>query len=131
VPAVVYGDAEPSLAGNPADHGRGRRAGPASLLRDHERPQRLPQIAKAYNIGLRDLLGSFNQALRAQPLLGLLRRPEAIPIRREVVVVGVDEALQQLEPAGRLGPASRLDLLANEPPLALLDQTSITRMLVR
>jgi hypothetical protein len=47
------------------------------------------------------------------------------------VVVGVDEALQQLEPAGRLGPAAGLDLLADAPLVALLDQTSIIRMLVR
>jgi hypothetical protein len=100
-------------------------------VRHHERPQRLPQLAKAYDIGLRDLVAPFNQAVRAQPLLGPLRRPDAIPIGREVVIVGVDEALQQLEPAGRLGPASRLDLLANEPLLPLLDQTSITRMPVR
>jgi hypothetical protein len=45
--------------------------------------------------------------------------------------VRVDEALQQLEPPGRLGPPAGLDLLTDAPLLALLDQTSIMRMLVR
>jgi hypothetical protein len=47
------------------------------------------------------------------------------------MVVRIDEALQQLEPPGRLGPPAGLELLADAPLVALLDQTSITRMLVR
>jgi hypothetical protein len=47
------------------------------------------------------------------------------------VVVGVDEALQQLQPPGCLGPPAGLDLLTDAPLVAFLDQTSIMGMLVR
>jgi hypothetical protein len=45
---------------------------------------------------------------------------DPIPFAREVVVVGVDEALKQLEPPGRLWSPSGLDLLTNTSLVVLV-----------
>jgi hypothetical protein len=47
------------------------------------------------------------------------------------VVVRIDEALEQLEPPGGLGPPAWLDLLSDLAFVALVDQTSIELMPVK
>ena len=91
-----------------------------SLVGDHERPDRFPELAQAGHVGVRDPVARRHEPLLPEPRLGLLRGSDAIPLGREVVVVGVDEALEQLEPPGRLRPPSGLDLLADPSLVALL-----------
>ena len=86
---------------------------------DHERPDRLAELAQSGRVGVGDPVARRHEPLLPQPRPCLLRGPDPIPVGREVVVVGVDEALQQLEPPGRLGPPSGLDLLA-DPSLVVL-----------
>ena len=70
-------------------------------------------LAQARRVRARDPLARRHQPLLAQPRLRLGLGAEAVPIGREVVVVRVDEALQQLQPSRGLRPASGLELLAD------------------
>src|SRR5918992_78803 len=87
---------------------------------DHERPDRLPHLAQPRRVSRRDPIGGGTGPLLPQPPLCLLGGPDPVPVGWEVMVVRVDEALQQLEPPGRLRPPSRLDLLADASLLALV-----------
>ena len=137
-PRVVDRDLEPSCAGRAA-HDIGRRCIRFGfLIRARERPNRFAELTEARRVGLRDSVGWRHEPLASQPRLGLRRRSEAIPLRWEVVVVGVDEALKQLEPPRRLGPTSGLDLLTHTSLVPLfhdrldsgVDQTIIIGRLV-
>ena len=74
---------------------------------------RLPELAQARDVGVRDANGRRDQPLLEQPCPRFRRRAEPVPRRREVVVLGVHEPLERLEPSGRLGSTARLDLLAD------------------
>ena len=100
------------------DELRRRRVGIAALIRDRERSDGFPQLAQAARLGLRDRL--TDEPLLAQPRRRLLGRADAIPVGWQIVVMGVDEALEQLESPRRLRPPSGLDLLADPPLVALL-----------
>jgi hypothetical protein len=129
-PGLVDRDAQPREPGHPADDVDRRPARPALLVRDHQLPQRLAELAQTLRVGRRDPVPGRHEALLPQPGRGLLRGPDAVPVVREVVVVGVDEALQQLEPPGRLRPVARLEVLADPALVPLVHQTSIMIMLV-
>src|SRR5918992_1170781 len=106
------------------------------VVRDRERSDRFSKLAQASRVGLRDPVAWRHEALLSQPRLRSCRGSDAIPLAREVVVVGVDEALKQLEPPRRLGSPARLDLLADASLIVLVHdwlgvQTSIRLTLVR
>ena len=73
---------------------------------------RLPKLAQARDVGVRDANGRRDQPLLEQPCPRLRRRADPVPSRGEVVVPGIHEPLQQLEPSRCLRPAAGLDLLA-------------------
>jgi len=119
-PGTVDGDAEPSCASSLANdvHRRYRRL--PSVVRDSERPDRFSELAEAGRVRLRDSVARRHEPLVSEPRLGLFLASDPIPFAREVVVVGVDEALKQLEPPGRLGSPSGLDLLTNTSLVVLV-----------
>ena len=90
---------------------------------DRKRADRLPELAKGRRLGVRDPVARRHEPLLPQPRLRLLRGPDAVPVGREVVVVGVDEALEELEAPRSLRPPSGLDLLA-DPSLVVLVHAS-------
>ena len=116
----VDGDAELSVARDPPNDVRRRGSLVPSVVRERERPESFAELAEARHVGLRDSVARRHEMLLPEPRLGLRRGSDAIPLVREVVVVGVDEALKQLEPPGCLGAPSGLDLLANPSLVALL-----------
>src|SRR5215211_2175655 len=137
-PLVVDGDAELSRARDPANDVSRRCFRLPSLVRDRERPDRFSELAEAGRVGARDSVARRHEPLLSEPRLGPFRGSDAIPVVREVVVVGVDEALKQLESPGCLGSPSGLDLLAHPSLVALVHdaarssyQTSIMQTLVR
>ncbi len=122
--SVVDGDAEPSRAREPANDVCSRRSRFPSLVGDGERPDRFSELAEAGHVRVRDSVARRDEPLLPEPRLGALRGSDAIPLAREVVVVGVDEALKQLEAPGCLGSPSGLDLLANPSLVALLHDSA-------
>jgi hypothetical protein len=117
---VVDSDAEPSRASEPANDVCSHRSRLPSLVRDRERTDRFSELAEARHVGVRDSVSRRHEPLLPEPRLGPFRGSDAIPLAREVVVVGVDEALKQLEPPGCLGSPSGLDLFAHPSLVALL-----------
>jgi hypothetical protein len=124
-PRLVDGDAEPCRAGDPADDVRRRGCRPVSVVRQRELSHRFAELAQPGRVGLRDPVARCYEPLLSQPRPGPLGGPDAIPLAREVVVVGVDEALEQLEPTRRLGPPTGLDLLA-DPSLVVVVHHGLT-----
>jgi hypothetical protein len=117
---VVDGDAEPSRSREPANGVCSRRSRLTSLVRHRELPDRFPELAEARHVGVRDFVARRHEPLLLEPTLGSFGGPDAVPLAREVMVVGVDEALKQLEPPGCLGSPSGLDLLSHPSLVALL-----------
>jgi hypothetical protein len=122
---IVERDREQRLAPRRPDRLERRGFGLVAVVGQCQPADRLAQLAQAGGVRIRDAICRTDQLLRPQPLLSLLRGAESIPVVREVVVVGVEEALEQLEPAGGLGPPSGFELLADQSPVSILDLTSI------
>ena len=118
-PRVVDGDAEPSAA--EALRMTSTAAGPdrspwfaIASVRSASRSSRR-RATSTSEIRSPGATSRFSRSHACAPS----RSADAVPVGRQVVVVGVDEALQDLEPPGRLGSPSRLDLLAH-PSLVVL-----------
>src|SRR5919202_1825439 len=94
-----------------------------AVVGDHQRPERLAEVAQTRRIRGGDAVGRGHKALLAQPRPRLVRRPEPVPVGRQVVVVRVDEPLEQLEPARRLRPSAGLHLLADPSLVALVHRS--------
>jgi hypothetical protein len=119
-PRVVDRDAQSSPAGDPANGVRRRCFRPAPVVCERERPERLSELTEARRVGAGDPVTQRDEPLLSQPCLGFLLGSDPIPVAREIVVVGVDEALKQLESPGCLRPPSGLDLLAHASLVALV-----------
>ena len=125
-PSVVDGDPELSRASGLAKDVRRRCSRFVSVVRDRERPDRLSELAQARRIRLGDPVAGGHEPLLSQPSLGPFRGSDAIPLPRKVGVVGVDEALKQLEPPGCLGSSSGLDLLPKPSLVVLVQHLGLT-----
>src|SRR3954471_7802923 len=101
-------------------HARAARARRPAVVRERERAERLAQVAEARGVGVRDPRPRRQKRLAPQPFRRLRARADPVPVGRQVVVVGVDEALEQLEPPGRLGSSAGLDGLSDPPLVSLV-----------
>jgi hypothetical protein len=117
---VIDGDLESGRVRRLPNDVRGCRVRPPVSVCDCERPDRLSELAESGGVRGRNRDVWFHESLLAEPRLSLLLGSEPVPFPGEVVVVGVDEPLEQLEPSRSLGPPTGLDLFADPSLLALI-----------
>ena len=98
---------------------RRRWVGLPCLVCDRERSDRFSELAKPGGVRGRDPNVRAHEPLVLEPGMGLLPGSQPVPFAGEVMVVGIDEPLQQLQSSRGLGPPSGLDLLA-DPSLVVL-----------
>ncbi len=116
----VHVEEQPRLPRCIADDGDSRGAGSSPLIRQGKIAKRLAKLAQPRGLPSADLGLSRHERLGDEPGPRFLRGAETVPLRREVVVPGIHEALQERERVGRLRSATGLDLLTDESFLAFV-----------